>query len=203
MLVALKPIHDRFKILNINVSTYQAVSGSGKSGIDELLQQSHNYLNQQKIKSSVYPKQIGFNAIPFVDSFCDNGYTKEEMKMVWETQKILDKDITVNATAVRVPVLVGHSESVTIQTDKPIDIKKIRDDYSSQKGIQLMDNPDCNEYPTAFENGHGTDDVYVGRIRKSLNSEKVLNIWVVADNVRKGAALNSIQIAEELIKAGK
>ena len=139
MLVALKPIHDRFKILNINVSTYQAVSGSGKSGIDELLQQSHNYLNQQKIKSSVYPKQIGFNAIPFVDSFCDNGYTKEEMKMVWETQKILDKDITVNATAVRVPVLVGHSESVTIQTDKPIDIKKIRDDYSSQKGIRLMD----------------------------------------------------------------
>ena len=203
MLVALKPIHDRFKILNINVSTYQAVSGSGKSGIDELLQQSHNYLNQQKIKSSVYPKQIGFNAIPFVDSFCDNGYTKEEMKMVWETQKILDKDITVNATAVRVPVLVGHSESVTIQTDKPIDIKKIRDDYSSQKGIRLMDNPDCNEYPTAFENGHGTDDVYVGRIRKSLNSEKVLNIWVVADNVRKGAALNSIQIAEELIKAEK
>jgi len=203
MLVALKPIHDRFKILNINVSTYQAVSGSGKSGIDELLQQSHNYLNQQKIKSSVYPKQIGFNAIPFVDSFCDNGYTKEEMKMVWETQKILDKDITVNATAVRVPVLVGHSESVTIQTDKPIDIKKIRDDYSSQKGIRLMDNPDCNEYPTAFENGHGTDDVYVGRIRKSLNSEKVLNIWVVADNVRKGAALNSIQIAEELIKVGK
>ena len=125
------------------------------------------------------------------------------MKMVWETQKILDKDITVNATAVRVPVLVGHSESVTIQTDKPIDIKKIRDDYSSQKGIRLMDNPDCNEYPTAFENGHGTDDVYVGRIRKSLNSEKVLNIWVVADNVRKGAALNSIQIAEELIKVGK
>lgn len=203
MLVALKPIHDRFKILNINVSTYQAVSGSGKSGIDELLQQSHNYLNQQKIKSSVYPKQIGFNAIPFVDSFCDNGYTKEEMKMVWETQKILDKDITVNATAVRVPVLVGHSESVTIQTDKPIDIQKIRDDYSSQKGIRLMDNPDCNEYPTAFENGHGTDDVYVGRIRKSLDSEKVLNIWVVADNVRKGAALNSIQIAEELIKVGK
>ena len=203
MLVALKPIHDRFKILNINVSTYQAVSGSGKSGIDELLQQSHNYLNQQKIKSSVYPKQIGFNAIPFVDSFCDNGYTKEEMKIVWETQKILDKDITVNATAVRVPVLVGHSESVTIQTDKPIDIQKIRDDYSSQKGIRLMDNPDSNEYPTAFENGHGTDDVYVGRIRKSLDSEKVLNIWVVADNVRKGAALNSIQIAEELIKAEK
>ena len=203
MLVALKPIHDRFKVLNINVATYQAVSGSGKSGIDELLQQSHSYLNQQKIKPSIYPKQIGFNAIPFVDSFCDNGYTKEEMKMVWETQKILDKDIAVNATAVRVPVLVGHSESITIETKKSLDIDIIKEDFIKQKGIQLMDNPTKGEYPTPFENGHGTDDVYVGRIRQSLNSDKVLNIWVVADNVRKGAALNSIQIAEELIKGNK
>ena len=200
MLVALKPIHDRFKILNINVSTYQAVSGSGKSGIDELLQQSYNYMNQQKIEPSVYPKQIGFNVIPFVDSFCDNDYTKEEMKMVWETQKILDKNIAVNATAVRVPVLVGHSESITIETQKPLDIDIIKDDFMKQEGIQLMDNPGKNEYPTAFDNGHGTDDIYIGRIRKSLTSEKVLNIWVVADNVRKGAALNSVQIAEELIK---
>ena len=203
MLVALKPIHDRYKILNINVSTYQAVSGSGKSGVDELLQQSHNYLNQQKIVPSVYPKQIGFNAIPFVDSFCDNGYTKEEMKMVWETQKILDKNISVNATAVRVPVLIGHSESVTIETEKSIDVKTIKEDYLKQEGVKLIDNPDQDEYPTAFDNGHGTDDVYVGRIRKSLNSDKILNIWVVADNVRKGAALNSIQIAEELIKVSK
>ena len=203
MLVALKPIHDRFKVLNINVATYQAVSGSGKSGIDELLQQSHSYLNQQKIKPSIYPKQIGFNAIPFVDSFCDNGYTKEEMKMVWETQKILDRDIAVNATAVRVPVLVGHSESITIETKKSLDIDIIKEDFIKQKGIQLMDNPSKGEYPTPFENGHGTDDVYVGRIRQSLNSDKVLNIWVVADNVRKGAALNSIQIAEELIKGNK
>ncbi len=203
MLVALKPIHDRFKILNINVATYQAVSGSGKSGIDELLQQSHSYLNQQKIEPSIYPKQIGFNAIPFVDSFCDNGYTKEEMKMVWETQKILDRDIAVNATAVRVPVLVGHSESITIETKKSLDIDIIKEDFVKQKGIQLMDNPSKGEYPTPFENGHGTDDVYIGRIRQSLNSDKVLNIWVVADNVRKGAALNSIQIAEELIKGNK
>jgi len=203
MLVALKPIHDRYKILNINVSTYQAVSGSGKSGVDELLQQSHNYLNQQKIVPTVYPKQIGFNAIPFVDSFCDNGYTKEEMKMVWETQKILDKNITVNATAVRVPVLIGHSESVTIETEKSIDIEAVKEDYHKQNGIELIDNPNQDEYPTAFDNGHGTDDVYVGRIRKSLNSDKVLNIWVVADNVRKGAALNSIQIAEELIKVSR
>ena len=203
MLVALKPIHDRFKILNINVATYQAVSGSGKSGIDELLQQSHSYLNQQKIEPSIYPKQIGFNAIPFVDSFCDNGYTKEEMKMVWETQKILDRDIAVNATAVRVPVLVGHSESITIETKKSLDIDIIKEDFVKQKGIQLMDNPSKGEYPTPFENGHGTDDVYIGRIRQSLNSDKVLNIWVVADNVRKGAALNSIQIAEKLIKGNK
>jgi aspartate-semialdehyde dehydrogenase len=120
--------------------------------------------------------------------------------MVWETQKILDKDISVNATAVRVPVLVGHSESITIETEKSLDIDTIKEDFINQKGIQLMDHPEKGEYPTPFENGHGTDDVYVGRIRQSLNSDKVLNIWVVADNVRKGAALNSIQIAEELIK---
>jgi len=200
MLVALKPIHDRYKILNINVSTYQAVSGSGKSGVDELLQQTHNYLNQQKIQPSIYPKQIGFNVIPFVDSFCENDYTKEEMKMVWETQKILDKNISVNATAVRVPVLVGHSESITIETAKSLDIEIVKEDFKKQKGIQLMDDPNNDEYPTAFENGHGTDDVFVGRVRRSLDNDKVLNIWVVADNVRKGAALNSVQIAEELIK---
>jgi len=203
MLVALKPIHDRYKILDINVCTYQAVSGSGKKGVDELLEQSYSYLNQQDIKASVYPKQIAFNVIPFVDSFCENGYTKEEMKMVWETQKILSKDITVNATAVRVPVLIGHSESVTIETESPIDIKDVISDFKDSEGIELIDNPDNDEYPTAFINGHGTDKVYVGRIRKSLNSDNILNIWVVADNVRKGAALNSVQIAEELIKGAK
>ena len=203
MLVALKPIHDRYKILDINVCTYQAVSGSGKKGVDELLGQSYSYLNQQDIKASVYPKQIAFNVIPFVDSFCENGYTKEEMKMVWETQKILSKDITVNATAVRVPVLIGHSESVTIETELPIDIKDVMSDFKNNKGIELIDNPSNDEYPTAFINGHGTDNVYVGRVRKSLNSDNILNIWVVADNVRKGAALNSVQIAEELIKGVK
>ncbi len=200
MLVALKPLHDRFRILDINVSTYQAVSGSGKKGVNELLSQTHSYMNQQNIKPSIYPKQIGFNVIPFVDSFCENGYTKEEMKMVWETQKILDKDISVNATAVRVPVLIGHSEAVTITTEKPIDIDKVFEDYNASESIELIDEPEKNEYPTAFEHGHGTDKVYVGRIRKSLNNDNVLNIWIVADNVRKGAALNSVQIAEELIK---
>ena len=203
MLVALKPIHDRYKILSINVCTYQAVSGSGKKGIDELLEQSHSYMNQQEIKPNVYPKQIAFNVIPFVDSFCENGYTKEEMKMVWETQKILDKDIKVNATAVRVPVLIGHSESVTIETESPIQVEDIMSDFLNNKGIELIDEPNANEYPTAFVNGHGTDKVYIGRVRKSLDSDNILNIWVVADNVRKGAALNSVQIAEQLIKGDK
>ena len=200
MLVALKPIHDRFNIKKINVSTYQAVSGSGKKGINELLEQSHSYLNQQKITPSIYPKQIAFNVLPFVDSFCDNGYTKEEMKMVWETHKILDKNISVDATAVRVPVLVGHSESITIETLKPINVDVIIDDYTNDNGIEIIDNPDSNDYPTAFMDGHGTDKVFVGRIRKSISSDNILNIWVVADNVRKGAALNSIQIAEKLIE---
>ncbi|MBT5406164.1 MAG: aspartate-semialdehyde dehydrogenase [Gammaproteobacteria bacterium] len=203
MLVALKPIHDRYKILSINVCTYQAVSGSGKKGVDELLEQSHSYMNQQEIKSSIYPKQIAFNVIPFVDSFCENGYTKEEMKMVWETQKILDKDIKVNATAVRVPVLIGHSESVTIETESPISIEDIKSDFKNDNGVELIDNPGNDEYPTAFVDGHGTDKVYVGRIRKSLDNDNILNIWIVADNVRKGAALNSVQIAEQLMKGDK
>ena len=203
MLVALKPIHDRYKILSINVCTYQAVSGSGKKGVNELLEQSHSYMNQQEIKSSIYPKQIAFNVIPFVDSFCENGYTKEEMKMVWETQKILDKDIKVNATAVRVPVLIGHSESVTIETESPISIEDIKSDFKNDNGVELIDNPGNDEYPTAFVDGHGTDKVYVGRIRKSLDNDNILNIWIVADNVRKGAALNSVQIAEQLMKGDK
>ena len=203
MLVALKPIHDRYKILSINVCTYQAVSGSGKKGVDELLEQSHSYMNQQEIKSSIYPKQIAFNVIPFVDSFCENGYTKEEMKMVWETQKILDKDIKVNATAVRVPVLIGHSESVTIETESPISIEDIKSDFKNDNGVELIDNPGNDEYPTAFVDGHGTDKVYVGRIRKSLDNDNILNIWIVAENVRKGAALNSVQIAEQLMKGDK
>ena len=203
MLVALKPIHDRYKIKSINVSTYQAVSGSGKKGIDELLSQSHAFMNQQEVKSAVYPKQIAFNVIPFVDSFCENGYTKEEMKMVWETQKILDSDIKVNATAVRVPVLIGHSESITIETEYQIDIENIISDFMNNDGIQLIDNPSEDQYPTASVHGHGSDKVYVGRVRKSLDSDNILNIWVVADNVRKGAALNSIQIAEQLIKGEK
>ena len=200
MLVALKPIHDLFNIRKIIVSTYQAVSGSGKSGINELLAQTHSYMNQQEVEVNAYPKQIAFNVIPFVDSFNDNGYTKEEMKMVWETHKILDENINVNATAVRVPVITGHSESITIETKKPVDIDLLKDRFRALEYIKLLDDPSKNEYPTAVTDGSGTDHVYVGRIRKDLENDNILNIWVVADNVRKGAALNSIQIAELLIK---
>ena len=200
MLVALKPIHDLFKIKRITVSTYQAVSGSGKKGINELIEQTHSFMNQQELHTKVYPKNIAFNVIPFVDSFNDNGFTREEMKMVWETNKILDKNIKVNATAARVPVITGHSESVTIETENDIDIKRVIDKYHSTKGIELIDNPKELTFPTAFSDGDGTDTVAIGRIRKDIDSDNILNIWVVADNVRKGAALNSIQIAELIIR---
>ena len=201
MLVALKPLHDEFVIDNINVSTYQAVSGSGKDGVEELLQQSSSYIDQRSIEKNVYPKQIAFNAIPFVDCFLDNDYTREEMKMVWETQKILDKSIKVNPTAVRVPVLVGHAESIYIETNKDINIDKAREVLRKFNGIKLIDDTESIDFPTPFEHGHGTDDVYVGRIRKGLDKNNTLNLWVVADNVRKGAALNSIQIAEYLTRS--
>ena len=201
MLVALKPIHDLYSIKSINVSTYQAVSGSGKDGVEELLEQSSSYINQRIIDKKVYPKQIAFNVIPFVDSFLENKYTREEMKMVWETQKILDKNISVNPTAVRVPVLVGHAESIYIETNNEIDIQTILSEFEKFKGITVVDDPENLDFPTPFEQGHGTDNVYVGRLRKCLDKKNALNLWVVADNVRKGAALNSIQIAEHLIRS--
>ena len=201
MLVALKPLHDEFGVDNINVSTYQAVSGSGKDGVEELLQQSSSYIDQRTIEKNVYPKQIAFNAIPFVDCFLDNDYTREEMKMVWETQKILDKSIKVNPTAVRVPVLVGHAESIYIETKKDINIDIAKEVLRNFNGIKLIDDTESIDFPTPFEHGHGTDDVYVGRIRKGLDKNNTLNLWVVADNVRKGAALNSIQIAEYLTRS--
>ena len=201
MLVALKPIHDLYSIKSINVSTYQAVSGSGKDGVEELLEQSSSYINQRIIDKKVYPKQIAFNVIPFVDSFLENKYTREEMKMVWETQKILDKSISVNPTAVRVPVLVGHAESIYIETNNEIDIQTILSEFEKFKGITVVDDPENLDFPTPFEQGHGTDNVYVGRLRKCLDKKNALNLWVVADNVRKGAALNSIQIAEHLIRS--
>ncbi len=201
MLVALKPIHDVAGIERINVCTYQAVSGTGKEAIKELAGQTANLLNGQDVEAKVYPKQIAFNVLPHIDVFQDNGYTKEEMKMVWETRKILGDDtIQVNPTAVRVPVFFGHSEAVHIETRKKMSADQCRQLLASAPGIVVMDEHRDGGYPTAVTEGANSDPVYVGRIREDISHPRGLDLWVVADNVRKGAALNSIQIAELLVK---
>jgi len=201
MLVALKPIYDAVGIERINVCTYQAVSGTGKEAIEELGQQTAQLLNLQTITSNVYPKQIAFNVLPQIDVFLDNGYTKEEMKMVWETQKILgDNRIMVNATAVRVPVFYGHSEAVHIETRNKIDADTVRNLLKNAPGVTVLDERKNGGYPTAVTESSGHDDVFVGRIREDISHPRGINLWVVSDNVRKGAALNSVQIAEVLVK---
>ncbi len=201
MVVALKPIYDAVGIERINVSTYQAVSGTGKKAILELEGQSAALLNARPISSEVYPKQIAFNVLPHIDVFLENGYTKEEMKMVWETRKIMaDGDIQVNATAVRVPVFYGHSEALHIETREFIDASDAREILRSAPGVVVLDERDAGGYPTAATDAAGTDAVYVGRIRNDVSHPRGLNMWVVSDNVRKGAALNSVQIAEVLIR---
>lgn len=200
MLVALKPIYDAVGIDRINVSTYQSVSGSGREAVEELIEQTSRLLNGTEAISKVYKKQIAFNVLPHIDELMDNGYTKEEMKMFWETQKILeDSNIMVNATAVRVPVCYGHGEAIHIETKRSISPEEIRDLYYNLSEITLLDDLEQNQYPTPIEHGSGTDSVFVGRIRKDLSHPNGINLWVVADNVRKGAALNAVQIAEILI----
>ena len=201
MLVALKPIYDAVGIERINVATYQAVSGSGKEAIEELATQSARRLNGQDADAVVYPKQIAFNALPQIDVFQDNGYTKEEMKMVWETKKIFeDESILVNPTAVRVPVFFGHSEAVHIETRDKITAEQAWELFDKAEGIEVLDTRRDGGYPTAVTEGAGHDPVYVGRIREDISHDRGLNLWVVADNVRKGAALNSVQIAECLVR---
>jgi len=201
MLVALKPIYDAVGITRINVCTYQAVSGTGKEAIEELGKQTLNLLNMQAIIPSVYPKQIAFNVLPQIDVFMDNGYTKEEMKMVWETQKILgDDSVKVNATAVRVPVFFGHSEAVHIETRTKISSEAVKSLLEKAPGVTVLDVRKDGGYPTAVTESSGNDDVFVGRIREDISHPQGIDLWVVGDNVRKGAALNSIQIAELLIK---
>jgi aspartate-semialdehyde dehydrogenase len=201
MLVALKPIYDAAGIERINVCTYQAVSGTGKEAIEELAGQTANLLNAKDIVAKVYPKQIAFNVLPQIDVFQDNGYTKEEMKMVWETHKIMgDDSIKVNPTAVRVPVFFGHSEAVHIETAKKMSADQCRQLLATAPGIVVMDERRDGGYPTAVTEGANSDPVYVGRIREDISHPRGLDLWVVADNVRKGAALNSIQIAELLVK---
>ncbi len=201
MLVALKPIYDTVGIERINVCTYQAVSGTGKPGIEEVVSQTAALLNGKPIKAEVYPKQIAFNVLPQIDVFMDNGYTKEEMKMVWETRKIFDDDqILVNPTAVRVPVFYGHSEAVHIETRDKISVEKVRELLNEAPGVTVLDEREDGGYPTAVTESSGHDDVFVGRIREDISHPKGLDLWVVGDNVRKGAALNSVQIAEQLVK---
>lgn len=197
MLVALKPIYDAVGIKRICVSTYQAVSGTGTKAIRELAHQVGELLNGRSVEPEVYPKQIAFNVLPHIDVFLENGYTKEEMKMVWETKKIMEDDaIQVNATTVRVPVFYGHSESIYIETNAPITPEEARTILKKAPGVEVIDDPARSIYPTPMTHGAGKDEVFVGRIRQDLDNPCGLNLWVVADNVRKGAATNAVQIAE-------
>jgi len=202
MLVALKPIHDAVGIERINVATYQSVSGTGKEAIEELGRQTAALLNFRDPEPKVYPKQIAFNVIPHIDVFQDNGYTKEEMKMVWETQKIMgDKSILVNPTAVRVPVFYGHSEAIHIETRKKITAAEARALLEKAPGVTVIDEHGDGGYPTAVSDASGKDATFVGRIREDISHPRGLDLWVVSDNIRKGAALNSVQIAEVLIQS--
>jgi aspartate-semialdehyde dehydrogenase len=199
MVVALKPLHDAAKIKRIVVSTYQAVSGTGKKAIHELEQQILVIYNNKKVENKVYPYQIAFNCLPHIDSFLENGYTKEEMKMVNETKKIMEDDsIRVTATTVRVPVFFGHSESVNVEFEKDLSPEKARRILKKAPGVKVVDNPEKKKYPLAIH-AAGKDETFVGRIRRDESIAHGLNMWIVADNIRKGAALNAVQIAEVLI----
>ena len=200
MVVALKPLQDAVGITRINVATYQAVSGTGKEAVSELVAQMGELLNGRPAKASVYPQQIAFNVLPHIDEFQDNGYTREEMKMVWETQKILeDESLLVNPTAVRVPVLYGHSEAIHLELKAPMTADVARKLLSKAPGVKVVDDTARLKYPTPIQNATGHDEVFVGRIRQDISHPSGLNLGVVADNVRKGAATNAVQIAEILL----
>ena len=200
MVVALKPLHDAVKIKRIIVTTFQSVSGTGKEAMEELAEQTRKLLGMSEVKTEVYPHQIAFNCLPHIDEFLPTGYSKEEMKMVNETQKIFgDSSIQVTATTVRVPVFVCHSESINIETERKLVATEARALLAAAPGIQVYDDPSRNLYPLPID-VVGTDDVYVGRVREDESIPNGLNLWVVADNLRKGAALNAVQIAETLLK---
>ncbi len=199
MVVALKPIHDVARIKRVIVATYQAVSGTGQKAIDELETQVRQLFNFKPVTPNVYPHQIAFNCLPHIDVFFENGYTKEEMKMYYETKKIMeDSSITVSATCVRVPVFYGHSEAVHMELEKKLTANEVREILSKAPGVIVVDDPSHNLYPLAIE-AAGKDEVFVGRIREDLAFENGIAFWVVADNIRKGAALNAVQIAEILL----
>jgi aspartate-semialdehyde dehydrogenase len=201
MVVALKPIYDAVGIERINVATYQAVSGAGRSAVEELVRQTTTLLNGRPLELSGPAKQIAFNCVPHIDQFQDNRYTKEEMKMVWETRKIFgDDEILVNPTAVRIPAFYGHSEAVHIETRDKISAADVCELMRNASGVELVDGTEMGAYPTAVTESSGTDPVYVGRVREDISHPRGINLWVVSDNIRKGAALNSVQIAEILAK---
>ena len=203
MVLALKPIYDAAGLERVNVATYQAVSGKGKKAVEELEQQTVNLLNGKPASLTEHPRQIAFNALPQIDAFQENGYTREEMKMVWETRKILgDDSIQVNPTCARVPVFYGHSEAVHVETKEKISIAEVRDLLNDFPGVVVMDERADGGYPTAVTEAAGRDAVFVGRIREDLSHPRGINLWVVSDNIRKGAALNSVQIAELLLEDG-
>jgi aspartate-semialdehyde dehydrogenase len=203
MLLALKPIHDKYRIKRVVVSTYQSVSGTGQKAMEELRRQCRSLLNGHKVESQVYPHQIAFNCIPHIDDFLENGYTKEEMKMVNETRKILEDDsIQISPTAVRVPVLFAHSESLNVETEKNITAEGVRKLLAAAPGVLVLDDPGQKQYPMAIHAAN-KDAVFVGRIRNDISKPRAVNFWVVADNLRKGAALNAVQIAEILLEKVK
>ncbi|MDQ7835624.1 MAG: aspartate-semialdehyde dehydrogenase [Humidesulfovibrio sp.] len=200
MVVALKPLHDEARIKRIVVSTYQAVSGTGQKAIAELETQTARLMNGQEVIPQVYPYQIAFNCLPQIDVFMENGYTKEEMKMVNETKKIMgDDSIRVTATTVRVPVFFSHSESVNIETEQKLTVEDVRSILAQAPGVTVADYPEKKVYPMPID-AAGQDDVFVGRIREDESIDNGINMWIVADNIRKGAALNAVQIGEELIR---
>jgi aspartate-semialdehyde dehydrogenase len=201
MVVALKPIYDAVGIQRINVATYQAVSGAGRSAVEELARQAAALLNGKPLDLKGPAKQIAFNAVPHIDAFQENRYTKEEMKMVWETRKILGDDkIAVNPTAVRIAAFFGHSEAIHIETERKISAKQVCSLLRKAPGVKLMDGVETGKYPTAVTESSGNDPVFVGRVREDISHPRGINLWVVSDNIRKGAALNSVQIAEILAK---
>ena len=199
MVLALKPLHDEYKIKRVVVSTYQAVSGAGKNAMDELFNQTKDYLNNKKINSKNFTKQIAFNLIPHIDTFDNNGYTREELKMTNETKKILDENIEVTATCVRVPVKTGHSESINIEFDNLYDFENIIKILNNAPGCKLIDEKKDGGYITPLE-AEGDYTTFISRVRKDNSNAKAINIWVVSDNLLKGAALNTVQIAEHLVK---
>jgi aspartate-semialdehyde dehydrogenase len=202
MVVALKPLHDAARIRRIVVSTYQSTSGGGKKAMDELFRQTTDLINGRETETKVFPHRIAFNVIPQIDVFMENGYTKEEMKMVNETRKILEDDtIRVTATTVRVPVFYGHSESVLIETERKLSVAEARELLAHAPGVKLVDDPVNRRYPMPID-AAGQDATLVGRIREDLSSENGLNLWIAADNIRKGAATNAVQIAEILVREG-